>query len=31
MKLKPAIDPDIVALMATEVAAGERAVTAAMR
>ena len=27
MKLKLAIDPDIVALMATEVAAGERAVT----
>ena len=31
MKLKLAIDPDIVALMAAEVAAGERAVTAAMR
>jgi hypothetical protein len=30
-KLKLAIDPDIVALMAAEVAAGERAVTAAMR
>ncbi|MCA3642477.1 MAG: hypothetical protein IOC63_11565 [Methylobacterium sp.] len=31
MKLKLAIDPDIVALMAAEVAAGERAVTTAMR
>ena len=31
MKLKLAIDPDVVALMAAEVAAGERAVTAAMR
>jgi hypothetical protein len=31
VKLKLAIDPDIVALMAAEVAAGERAVTAAMR
>jgi hypothetical protein len=31
MKLKLDIDPDIVALMAAEVAAGERAVTAAMR
>ena len=31
MKLKLAIHPDIVALMAAEVAAGERAVTAAMR
>ena len=31
MKLKLAIDPDIVALMAAEVAAGERAVTSAMR
>ncbi len=31
MKLKLAIDPDIVALMAAEVAAGERAVTAALR
>ncbi|WP_050526185.1 DUF6441 family protein [Pseudorhodobacter aquimaris] len=31
MKLKLAIDPDIVAIMAAEVAAGERAVTAAMR
>ena len=31
MKLKLAIDPDIVAMMAAEVAAGERAVTAAMR
>ena len=30
-KLKLDIDPDIVALMAAEVAAGERAVTAAMR
>jgi len=30
-KLKLAIDPDIVALMAAEVAAGERAVTTAMR
>ena len=31
MKLKLDITPDIVALMAAEVAAGERAVTAAMR
>ena len=31
MKLKLAIDPDIVALMAAEVAAGERAVSTAMR
>ena len=31
MKLKLDIDPDIVAMMAAEVAAGERAVTAAMR
>lgn len=31
MKLKLDIDPDIVALMAAEVVAGERAVTAAMR
>ena len=31
MKLKIDIDPDIVAMMAAEVAAGERAVTAAMR
>ena len=31
MKLKLAIDPDIVALMAAEVEAGERAVTAGMR
>jgi hypothetical protein len=31
VKLKLAIDPDIVALMAAEVAAGERAVTTAMR
>ena len=31
MKLKLTIAPDIVALMATEVAAGERAVTAALR
>jgi len=31
VKLKLAIHPDIVALMAAEVAAGERAVTAAMR
>ena len=31
MKLKLAIDPEIVALMAAEVAAGERAVTTAMR
>ena len=31
MKLTLAIDPDIVAMMAAEVAAGERAVTAAMR
>ena len=31
MKLKLAIDPDIVAMMAAEVAAGERAVTADMR
>jgi hypothetical protein len=31
MKLKIDIDPDLVALMAAEVAAGERAVTAAMR
>ena len=30
-KLKLDIDPDIVAMMAAEVAAGERAVTAAMR
>jgi len=31
MKLELAIDPDIVAMMAAEVTAGERAVTAAMR
>ncbi len=31
MKLKIDVDPDIVAMMAAEVAAGERAVTAAMR
>ena len=31
MKLKLAIDPDIVALLAAEVVAGERAVTTAMR
>ena len=31
MRLKLDIDPDIVALMAAEIAAGERAVTAAMR
>ena len=31
MKLKLDIDPDIVAMMAAEVAAGERAVTAAIR
>jgi len=31
MKLKLAIDPDIVAMMAAEVAAGERAATAAIR
>lgn len=31
MKLNLAIDPDIVALIAAEVAAGERAVAAAMR
>ena len=31
MKLKLDITPDIVAMMATEVAAGERAVTTAMR
>ena len=31
MKLKIDIDPDIVALMQAEIAAGERAVTAAMR
>ena len=31
MKLKLDIDPDIVAMMTAEVAAGERAVTAAMR
>jgi len=31
MKLKLDIDPDIVAMMAAEIAAGERAVTAAMR
>ena len=31
MKLKLDVDPDLVALMAAEVAAGERAVTAAMR
>ena len=31
MRLKLDIDPDIVAMMAAEVAAGERAVTAAMR
>jgi hypothetical protein len=31
MKLKLDIDPDVVAMMAAEVAAGERAVTAAMR
>ena len=31
MKLKLSIDPDIVAMMQAEVAAGERAVTAAMR
>ena len=31
MKLRLDIDPDIVAMMAAEIAAGERAVTAAMR
>jgi hypothetical protein len=31
MKLKLDIDPDIVAMMAAEVAAGERAVSAAIR
>jgi ADP-ribose pyrophosphatase YjhB (NUDIX family) len=31
MKLKLDIDPDIVAMMAGEVAAGERAATAAIR
>lgn len=31
MKLKLDIEPDLVAMMAAEVAAGERAVTAAMR
>jgi hypothetical protein len=31
VKLKLDIDPDIVAMMAAEVAAGERAVTASMR
>jgi hypothetical protein len=31
MKLKLDIDPDIVAMMAAEVKAGEKAVTAAMR
>jgi hypothetical protein len=31
MRLKLDIDPDLVAMMASEVAAGERAVTAAMR
>jgi hypothetical protein len=31
MKLKIAFDPDIVALMQTEIAAGEKAVSAAMR
>jgi hypothetical protein len=31
VKLKLDINPDIVAMMAAEVAAGERAVTAAMR
>ena len=31
MKLKLDIDPDIVAMMSAEVAAGERSVTAAMR
>ena len=31
MKLKLDIDPDIVAMMAAEVAAGEKAVTTAMR
>ncbi|MEC5292823.1 hypothetical protein VSX64_19605 [Aurantimonas sp. C2-6-R+9] len=31
MRLKLDIDPDIVVMMAAEVAAGERAVTAAMR
>jgi len=31
MKLRLDIDPDIVAMMAAEVVAGERAVTAAMR
>jgi hypothetical protein len=31
MKLKLAIDPDLVALMQAEIAAGEKAVTAAMR
>ena len=31
MRLKLDIDPDVVAMMAAEVAAGERAVTAAMR
>ena len=31
MKLKLDIDPDIVAMMAAEIRAGERAVSAAMR
>ena len=31
MKLKLDIDPDIVAMMAAEIAAGERAVSAAIR
>jgi hypothetical protein len=31
MKLKLDIDPDLVAMMAAEIAAGERALTAAMR
>ena len=31
MKLKIAFDPDLVALMQAEIAAGERAVSAAMR
>jgi hypothetical protein len=31
MKLKLDIDPDLVAMMQAEIAAGERAVTAAMR
>ena len=31
MKLKIAFDPDLVALMQAEIAAGEKAVSAAMR